>query len=165
MCHQNHWVWWRYQMWVISFRQLHIVQRKVAISIVSRIDTSKWASHLTDSRFTSSECSFLSLHHHSTIYHSAFCICTQQRRVRKQAKIYRFCFSNTSKVTFWNEPRAKSQSLDPIALGANESSMLQQQPMLQAHTQMPHNVRFLSGFYWEKCGACTRAVLWATSKT
>ncbi|VDO17185.1 unnamed protein product, partial [Brugia timori] len=36
-------------------------------------------------------------------------------------------FSNATEVTYWSEPRAKSQSLDPMALVASESPMMERQ--------------------------------------
>ncbi|MFH4978967.1 hypothetical protein AB6A40_005676 [Gnathostoma spinigerum] len=39
-----------------------------------------------------------------------------------------YYFDNTSKMTYWSDPRAKSQSLDPIAIGGmSESTVLQPQ--------------------------------------
>ncbi|VDK80202.1 unnamed protein product [Litomosoides sigmodontis] len=42
---------------------------------------------------------------------------------------------NAAGVTYWNEPRAKSQSLDPMTLVANESSMLERQQQQQQQQQ------------------------------
>ncbi|EJW78669.1 hypothetical protein WUBG_10425, partial [Wuchereria bancrofti] len=39
-------------------------------------------------------------------------------------------FSNATEVTYWSEPRAKSQSLDPMALVASESPMMERQQQL-----------------------------------
>ncbi|VDK86527.1 unnamed protein product, partial [Onchocerca ochengi] len=38
---------------------------------------------------------------------------------------------STTEVAYWNEPRAKSQSLDPMTLVANESSMIERQQQQQ----------------------------------
>uniref|UniRef100_A0A1I7VJJ9 WW domain-containing protein n=1 Tax=Loa loa TaxID=7209 RepID=A0A1I7VJJ9_LOALO len=45
---------------------------------------------------------------------------------------------NATEVTYWNEPRAKSQSLDPMALVANESSMIERQQQQQQQQQQHH---------------------------
>ncbi|VDN87852.1 unnamed protein product, partial [Brugia pahangi] len=44
-------------------------------------------------------------------------------------------FSNTTEVTYWSEPRAKSQSLDPMALVASESPMMERQQQQQQQQQ------------------------------
>ncbi|KAK6113822.1 WW domain family protein [Brugia pahangi] len=46
-----------------------------------------------------------------------------------------YFIDNTTEVTYWSEPRAKSQSLDPMALVASESPMMERQQQQQQQQQ------------------------------